>query len=399
MLLLFNYLLKKMLNFSEEEIKDFRLIFSSYIPNLNDIKKLKNDLENKNLILSFPNLYEFTLNCLNSDNLIDEFNTIGKIKIKEELKNYSLIVKEEKKLFLENKKKNKSIKSFYKIKEIIKLNNNIFIIIDNFTIGFFDSINYQLITRVYIGELKNSFLKLKNNNLMFQYENYLMNLETKEFKLSRKINLKNELENYFIEVSNKLLIINNIEETLIYSIIHDNYIFLKLIDFIGFPFQLNLNTFILINKEIICQYSIETLERINLMENKSKNSIPFIYDENIILLYDNNGNGIIDIIDRKNFTKINSINFYYTGSTAHCFRITSVILSDWNTIIFGITEKIFIQYESNRFFLTEKKLSKNKNEFDDCSTIVINSAISSLCCLNNGNIIIGYLYDIAEIYG
>ena len=130
-----------------------------------------------------------------------------------------------------------------------------------------------------------------------------MNLETKEFKLSRKINLKNELENYFIEVSNKLLIINNIEETLIYSIIHDNYIFLKLIDFIGFPFQLNLNTFILINKEKICQYSIETLERINLMENKSKNSIPFIYDENIILLYDNNGNGIIDIIDRKNLQK------------------------------------------------------------------------------------------------
>ena len=30
----------------------------------------------------------------------------------------------------------------------------------------------------------------------------------------------------------------------------------------------------------------------------------------------------------------NSINFYYTGSTAHCFIITSIILSDWNTIIY-----------------------------------------------------------------
>ncbi len=226
-----------------------------------------------------------------------------------------------------------------------------------------------------------------------------MNLETKEFKLAKKINLKNELENYFIELSNKVLIINNIEETLIYKLINENYICLKVLDFIGTPFQLNLNSFILINKENICQYSIETSEKINLMENKSKNSIPFIYDENILLLYDNIGNGIIDIIDRKNFKNINSINFYYTGSTAHCFRITSIILSEWNTIIFGITEKIFIQYESNRFFLTEKKLSKNKKEFDDCSTIVINSAISSLCSLNNRNIIIGYLYDIAEIYG
>ncbi len=94
-----------MLNFSDEEIKEFRLIFTSYLPNLNDIKKLKNDLEDKNLVSSFPNLYEFTLNCLDSDNLIDEFNSIGKIKIKEELKKYYLIVKEEKKLFLENKKK------------------------------------------------------------------------------------------------------------------------------------------------------------------------------------------------------------------------------------------------------------------------------------------------------
>ena len=208
-----------MLNFSDEEIKEFRVIFTSYLPNLNDIKKLKNDLEDKNLVSSFPNLYEFTLNCLDSDNLIDEFNSIGKIKIKEELKKYYLIVKEEKKLFLENKKKINNIKFFYKIKEIIKFNNNNFIIIDNFTIGFFDSINFQLITRVYIGELKNTFLKLKNDNVMFQYKNYLMNLETKEFKLSKKIILKNELENYFIELSNKFLIINNIEQILIINLL------------------------------------------------------------------------------------------------------------------------------------------------------------------------------------
>ena len=41
---------------------------------------------------------------------------------------------------------------------------------------------FKLITRVYIGELKNTFLKLNNDNLNFQYKNYLMNLETKKFK-------------------------------------------------------------------------------------------------------------------------------------------------------------------------------------------------------------------------
>ena len=38
------------------------------------------------------------------------------------------------------------------------------------------------------------------------------------------------------------------------------------------------------------------------MENKSKISIPLIYDEKIILLYDYIWNRIIDIIDR-NFLK------------------------------------------------------------------------------------------------
>ena len=263
---------------------------------------------------------------------------------------------------------------------------------------FFDSNNFQLMTRVFIGEINNNILKLKNENILFQQDNCLMNLETKEFKLSKKIILKNKSQNYFIELHNNILIISNSEESLIYKKNEENFICFKVINFTGIPFQLNSYSFILINQEQISQYSINSFELMNSMKNQSQNRFPFIYDENILLLYNENGNGIIDIIDRVKFSKINSIEFYYTGSTAHCYKINAVCLTKSDTILLALSEKIYLHYESNRFFLVEKQLSKNKNEFDDCSTLVIYSCVSSIFSLINGNIIIGYLSDGLDIY-
>ena len=386
------------LKFYKKEIEEFDDIFNSYLPNLHDINKLKKDLEEKNLCSVFPNLYKFTKKCLESDNLIEDFYSFFEIRIKEELKQYSSVKKQEKKKFFENKKKIKSIKSLKNIKKIIELNNNTFIVIDNSTMCFFFSFNFQLMTRVFIGEINNNILKLKNENILFQQDNCLMNLETKEFKLSKKIILKNESQNYFIELHNNILIISNSEESLIYKKNEENFICFKVINFTGIPFQLNSYSFILINQEQISQYSINSFELMNSMKNQSQNRFPFIYDENILLLYNENGNGIIDIIDRVKFSKINSIEFYYTGSTAHCYKINAICLTKSDTILLALSEKIYLHYESNRFFLVEKQLSKNKNEFDDCSTLVIYSCVSSIFSLINGNIIIGYLSDGLDIY-
>ena len=56
------------------------------------------------------------------------------------------------------------------------------------------------------------------------------------------------LENHYIELSNKIIIIKNIEDTLNYKFINENIFFIKLIDLIVTPFKLNLYSFILINK-------------------------------------------------------------------------------------------------------------------------------------------------------